>query len=372
MVLGSAFVTLLLTNPTSPPSAEGAYTRPLWASELTGFLEEQVRSFGGPRGRLGFRLIDWERGEVFGFADDRPMYLASGVKLAFMIATFRALEEGTLRLDQTVAYTEDDKRDGAIEINPQSVGSQFTIKQLLTWMMRSSDNAASDLLIDQLGLDAIAEALVREGIYGFSPITRLIEVRRGFYRSADVRADDLSAGEVRAVRWTRIWRPQIRKFTQLAGRRQGSIRKTDLLNGYEQFYASGVNHASMKTVSEVFERMLDGKLVSYSASRDMLELMSGARTSTARLLGQLPEGTDVAHKTGSQYLRFCDLGIVFLPEERQLRVDPPARASKIAEGRGSPLIITMCTEGIPVEPAEKLMASAAGRAYQLVTGEQGR
>lgn len=363
MALAPALVTLFITTLSVPTVKPDKYRTPNWAAEMRAFIEAQPRF-----NHLGIRVVDRERSEAFGFRDDVPMYLASGVKLAFMIATFRALEAGTLRMNQTVTYTEDDKRDGATEINPQKVGSRFSIRQLLHWMMKSSDNAASDFLIDELSLDGITSALEQERIYGFSPLTRLLEVRRGFYRVVDVRADDISAPTMRDIRWTRIWDPQIRRLTKELGRQPKSITKADLLDGYRQFYDTGVNEASMQTITYLFERMLDGTLVSLNSSREMLELMSGARTSQNRILGKLPKGTDVAHKTGSQYLHFCDLGIVFLPVPKGVT----APAEPVADGRGPPLIITMCTEDIPVEPAEVLMSAVASHAYKLAMGVRGQ
>ena len=350
MPSASICLAVVLMSSSLPSPSEA----PPWAATMQAFLEAEVGAFTG---HLGIRIVDPQRSEAFGFRDRVPMYLASGVKIAFMIAAFRALEEGIIDRNQKLLYLEDDKRDGAIEINHQRVGSQFRLEQVLEWMMRASDNAASDLIVDLLGMDRIQDSLVKEGIYDFGPLTRMIEVRRGFYRAVDVRADDLSAPEVRKIRWTKIWKPQVRKFNSMVGRPADSFGKEDLLKGYEVFYQTEANHAPMRTVARIFERMLAGQLVSKSASRSMLELMSGARTSQNRLLGQLPKGLAVAHKTGSQYLHFCDLGIVFLP------IEP-----KSQDGRGPPLIVTMCTAGAQLNPAEELMAKVARRAYDLAVG----
>lgn len=122
------------------------------------------------------------------------------------------------------------------------------------------------------------------------------------------------------------------------------------MNGYRRFYETGVNRAPMKSVGELFEKMIRGDLVSERASEQMLELMTGARTSTHRLLGRLPRGTKVAHKTGSQYLRLCDLGVIFLPD-------------------GKPLICTVCTEEGEVPKAEAVVAKLARKAYDLALAE---
>lgn len=320
----------------------GAYRAPTWAPAMRAALLDALEGYPG---RLGLQIVDVARREAFGHRAEVPMYLASGVKLAFMIAAFREIEAGRLHLGETLRYGDDDVRDGAPRVNRLRPGQSVRVAELLEHMMRFSDNAASDLLVKRMGLDTVSRALVEEGIDGFGPITRMIDVRRGVFRALDVRADDLDPFTVRRIRWTRIWDPQIRRLERAMGRPPHSLDKAQMLAAYERFYATGVNRAPMRAVALIFERLLEGTLVSSQASRAMLALMDGARTSRNRLLGRLPRNARVAHKTGSQYLRFCDLGVVFLEE--------------------GPLVISMCTEQGELQPSERLMATVARRAYDL-------
>lgn len=329
---------------------------PSWATEMDTLLRERMKRF---KGEFAVHVVDVERGEAYGYRDDVPMYLASGIKLAFMLTVYRAIESGELALTTELTYGEDDLRDGAPELNHQPLNQTYTVEQLLTWMMRASDNAASDLFVDRLGLKAVDQALVDEGIVGFGPLVRLIDVRRGIYRILDARADDLHPREIRKIRWTPIWRPQLRRLEKALGRSPRSFDEKAIHAAYMKFYATGVNRASMKAVAILFRRMLEGTLVSKEASRAMLELLAGARTSEKRLLGRLPRNSDVAHKTGSQYLRFCDLGIVFLPIPR-----------KAPDQKGPPLIVTMCSKDAELTSAERLMAAVARRAYDMALAER--
>ncbi len=298
-------------------------------------------------GNFAAYVSDLHRGVKWGYRDDQPYYLASGVKIAFMVEVFRQREFGELSFDEEITYTAADIRDGAPRVNKQRMGARISIRTLLDWMMRSSDNAASDMLAGRVTLSRINEGLRAEGLYEFSPHTRLIDVRRGVYRQLDVGADDLSPAEVRKIRWTRIWDPQIRKIEELLGRPRRSFTRNDLFAAYKRFYDTGVNRATMRGVGLLFEKMVRGELVSPKASEEMLELMSGARTSTHRLLGRLPRGTRVAHKTGSQYTKLCDLGVIYMPD-------------------GTPLVVTVCTEGGLVPKAENVVARIARAAYDIV------
>src|SRR6185436_1669725 len=110
-------------------------------------------------------------------------------------------------------------------VNPKPIGSKMAIRELLKHMIQISDNAASDMIAKRVGIDRINRGMVEEGLTGFSPLTRLLDVRIGFFRELDVRADDFTGSDVRTIRWTPIWDPQIAKMTQMFGRPKGTYTK---------------------------------------------------------------------------------------------------------------------------------------------------
>lgn len=315
-----------------------------WAKALDREVRRVGRRFSD--GRMAVYVSDPYRGYRYGYRDDVPVYLASVVKTAFMIEVFRQREQNELSFDESIEYTEARMRDGAPRVNKRELGERFTIETLLGWMIQSSDNAASDMLAERVGLDNVQRGLTEEGLFGFNRLTYLVDVRRGIYRNLDVTADDLTPLDVRTIRWTRIWQPQVDKLNEMLGRPRGTYTKAMLFDAYDAYYETGVNKAKMRTLGLMYEKMVRGELVSRKASEEMVVLMSGARTSTRRLLGRLPPGTRVAHKTGSQFKRLCDTGIIFLPDER-------------------PLVVAACMQGGNVILAEKNVARIARKAYDL-------
>ena len=314
-----------------------------WRAAMRATIDEIKGDF---EGEIYLYISDPWRGYMFGHRADEPAYLASGVKMAFMVEVFRQRELEQLSFDEELTYSEGDMRDGAPRVNKLRMGTKLSITTLLDWMMRSSDNAASDMLARRVGLSHVNEGLEAEGVVGFAPITYLLDVRRGVYRDLSVTADDLTPRQVRAIRWTPIWDPQLRKLEQLLGLRNRSLTKDVLFRAYRRFYSTGVNSAPMASVGLLLEKLCRGELVSNRASTEMLALMTRTRTSTHRLLGGLPAGTRVAHKTGSQFRRMCDMGVVTLQDAH-------------------PLIIATCTETEDVKGGEAAMARLAGRAYEL-------
>jgi beta-lactamase class A len=202
------------------------------------------------------------------------------------------------------------------------------------------------MLAERVGLENIQRGLEEEGLPGFTRLTYLVDVRRGIFRNLDIAADDLRPIDVRTIRWTPIWEPQIAKLCEMLGKPPNTYDRQDMFDAYARYYETGVNEAPMRTMGLIYERMLRGELVSREASQKMIELMSDAHTSTNRLLGRLPPGTKVAHKTGSQFNRLCDTGIVFLPDLR-------------------PLVVAACMENGLVPPSEENVARLTRKAYDL-------
>jgi beta-lactamase class A len=319
-----------------------------WSDALKKELDLLKRSFSGT---IAFHVRDPHRGVSYGHNAEKPSYLASGVKVAFMIEVFRQREKGTLSLDEELTYGPEDIRDGATVLNPSPLGSKWPIKKLLESMMQVSDNSASDMIARRVGLKNVNAGLVELGYHGFTPLTSLLDVRRALFREMDVHADDFTPLDVRTVRWTAIWDPQIAKLTQLLGRPKGTFTKQDMLDAFDRMYASGVNSARMDTMSRIFYDILTGKLINEKASKEMLDLMSATRTSNHRILGRLPKNVRVAHKTGSQYERVCDLGIVWLPDEK-------------------PLIMCACLAGgHDRNAAEDVIAKMAKKTWDLVIAD---
>jgi beta-lactamase class A len=349
VVLAAAI--LLLGTPAFASSPEGAVE---WKAAPYGrALDDEVAAIKKRfSGTIALYVADPERGFEHGHKATEPSYLASCVKLAFMIELFRQVEKGELSFTDTVTYTEEDIRDGATVVNPKPIGTKFTMRELLEAMIQASDNAASDMIVKRIGLDRINKGLAEQGFEGFTPITRLLDVRLGFFREVDVHVDDLTPADIRTIRWTPIWDPQLAKLASILGRPKGTFTKQDLLDAYDRFYATHTNSGRVDVIGQIFIKMLRGELVSEKASKDMLELLSTTRTSTRRILGKLPPGTKVAHKTGSQYERICDLGAIWLPD-------------------GRPFVFCACIAGgEDRNGAEDVLARLARKSYDVVLADR--
>ena len=332
----------LAAEPAPPPDRDAIEAR--WAQAFDAEIARLQKKFTGI---MAVYVSDPTLGVRYGYRADKPSYLASAVKLAFMIEVFRQRREGLLTLDEELTFTEEDIRDGAPKMNAKKMGAKVSIRELLELMMHHSDNAASDMLAHRVGLDNVSFGLRSQGYAGFTPLTSLLDVRRGVFREVDIRSDDLKPADIRAIRWITGWQAQTRKLEELLGRPQNTYGRDEIQAAFDRYYETGVNSARLDAVGAILEALNARKLINAEASEAMITLMRGAETSRRRILGRLPAGTKVAHKTGSQHERVCDIGLIDLPD-------------------GRPLVFAACMAGgHDVTLAEANIADLARKGYDL-------
>ncbi|PLT28566.1 serine hydrolase [Peribacillus deserti] len=104
------------------------------------------------------------QGEKFEYNSRTIIPSASLIKLPILIAAYRESEKGKLFLHRRVTVTREDKTGGSGVIQSLSEGLNFTIKDLLTLMITVSDNTATNVCIDLIGLDSINDTIKEIGL----------------------------------------------------------------------------------------------------------------------------------------------------------------------------------------------------------------
>jgi beta-lactamase class A len=95
-------------------------------------------------------------------ADDLVNTL-SVIKIAIMVLAYRDAEVGTLHLDQRYQIRDGDFRRGSGLLQTFALGLQPTYRDLITQMIITSDNTATDILIARLGLARVNVMLAALG-----------------------------------------------------------------------------------------------------------------------------------------------------------------------------------------------------------------
>ncbi|CAL9600697.1 serine hydrolase [Streptomyces sp. enrichment culture] len=133
--------------------------------------EPQVRtllsSLFGQAGVEGFvHARDIDTGDEFGHGADSRVVLASVFKIPICLEYARQVADGQLdpaaRHTVTAAY-----RAGGSGTDGCAYDVEMSARDLAFMMMTISDNAATDLLLDVVGLDRVRKTLVELGFEGF-------------------------------------------------------------------------------------------------------------------------------------------------------------------------------------------------------------
>ena len=128
-------------------------------------IDEQLKNAILPmvrahRGEVGLAIRNLESGVHYEFHADVPMPTASLIKLPVMIAAYRMVDEGQLDLSTSIALQAEDKVPGSGVLTEHfSDGVRLPVRDYMRLMIRYSDNTATNIVADQIGLRRTAETM---------------------------------------------------------------------------------------------------------------------------------------------------------------------------------------------------------------------
>lgn len=312
-----------------------------WPVALESEVVRLSRSF---EGELAFYVKDLSDGSVYSYNGETPFYLASVVKVAVLREVFRQLDSGRLALDEPLALTADAMLDGSEVARTAAAGTRFPVAELINQMIYQSDNAAADLLMERVGLDRINASLA--SIDGFGEITSMLAVRRLVYGQLSPKALSLTPAQIFALAQLHSHEERARALGKAIGERQLTGR--DLARAFEIYYADLRNSASMSAVVRLLESLHRCEGLSTSSCRAIIETLKRCETGGARLKAQLPSGLAFAHKTGTQFRRICDVGLLYLPDR--------------------PIAIAACAKDFPSQRGAEALFAQLGKATVRALG----
>lgn len=122
------------------------------ADDLASRLQPRVDSFAGEAAVMVKHL---ETGETFEYRASDPFPTASLSKFPIMIAAYDVAQKGKLSLDQKITLQSEDKVPGSgILTSNFSAGATISLRDAIQLMIAFSDNTATNLVIDAIGLEA--------------------------------------------------------------------------------------------------------------------------------------------------------------------------------------------------------------------------
>ena len=238
-------------------------------------LRDRVRAIadkGGARS-VAVAYHDYETETGWSYRGDEWFHAASTIKVPVLLGVFRAVEDKKLTLMARVhvrnlftsavgdgsTFRVAASRDANAEV-PRNIGKTMRVQELAHHMITTSSNLATNLLVDAVGVDAIADTLRK------LKLDKGVEFRRGV-------EDDAA-------------------------------------------HAAGINNRctadGMLAVLRVIE---ERKAFSEDSSRQMLDILH-AQKFRGGIPGMLPDDVKVANKTGEISTVAHDAGIVYAPRRK--------------------------------------------------------
>lgn len=192
-------------------------------------------------------------GESCGYQEDLPLVAASVIKIPILVEAFRQARAGLVSMEEAFSIRPEQKMPSCGALTYLHDGLTVTLRDLCVLMIILSDNTATNLLIDRLGMDRINHTL-----------------------------------------------------------RELGMEKTALRRKLFDAEASAMgieNTITARDMGMLLEKMYQGICVSPAADADMMSILKNQR-----LNGKIPfylHGIQIAHKTGEDNGITHDVGIVY-------------------------------------------------------------
>ena len=224
-------------------------------------MEEKIISYLKTiNGDVSFYYKNLVTQETFKYNEDKKMLAASVIKLTILVECFNQIKKGIINKDEVFITKEEHKVPSCGALNYMKENLKVTLEDLYVLMIILSDNYATNMLIDKLGIDNINKTIKGIGL----------------------------------------------KNTVL-NRKMFDDEKAAL--GLE-------NYISVNDISYLLEKMYNKELIDEKSSEEMLSILKNQR-----LNGKIPffiqsirPKIDIAHKTGEDNNITHDVGIVFTKE----------------------------------------------------------
>lgn len=194
------------------------------------------------QGRVAIYLTDFKDGKTWVYHPDDLFPSASLIKVPIMICTFYAIQDGRIALSEKLTLHRRNRVGGSGSLKWRPDGARLSVRELLQLMISESDNTATNMMIEALGMGYIQQQFPRMGL-----------VYTGIYK------EGMS------------------------------------LNGSRVAHE---NYTTAREMNMMMEKIYRGQLVDKPSSMLMLEILRHKKAVASRLAKGLPNGWEIAHKTG--------------------------------------------------------------------------
>ncbi len=236
-------------------------------------------------GLLGVGFKDLLTGEEIYLNGDTAFPTASVFKIFVLCELFRREQKGTFSFDEQHTLLNCEKSIGSGILEQAEEGTVYSMMDYAMLMMSISDNTASDYLFSVAGRDNIRKNIIEP--LGLTN-TKI----------------DLNCAQLLTYNYD----VTIEEYRKIVDAENGRFHRRN--SPYFLCQTEKNNQSSPRDMVKLLSLMYDGKLLGTDSDQRMIDIMRQCKTN-ARIPAKLPEGTPVAHKTGSIDHLTNDCGIVY-------------------------------------------------------------
>ena len=253
---------------------------------------------------------------------DVPMNTASVIKIPVMILAFRDADAGRLKLDERHVIRPEELRRGSGLLQTFAVGLNPTYRDIITQMIITSDNTATDIMIAKVGLPRVNRMLDSLGYRETRLRMTVGEIFRQVFVAADPKFSSLTDREV----FERGFPPDT-----TAGRRNRAF----VLDS-----TKWLGRTTAREISRLLEQIERGQLASPASTTEMRRILR-QQLYASRLPRHVSFRVGMGHKTGDwPPLLGNDVGIMYAPPP-----NGPIVLSVFTNGNTGPFHELETTEG---------------------------
>src|SRR4028119_1593005 len=131
-------------------------------ADRTNELRDRIEQISqAARGRVGVKATVLETGESVALNGNRQFPMQSVYKFPIAMAVLDQVDRGKLKLDQKIRVEASDVLQGSRILDEKSQGMEFSLAELLKYMVSESDGTSCDVLLKLLGEPRIVTEYLR-------------------------------------------------------------------------------------------------------------------------------------------------------------------------------------------------------------------
>jgi beta-lactamase class A len=286
-------------------------------------------------GVVGVSAVHIETGQSVSVRGAEGFPMASAFKVPVAVQALSLVDEKKLAMDRMVTLTPQDLHPGSGRITDLFFhpGAAFSLYNLMEAMLVISDNAAADLVLREAGGPKDVTARMRA--LGFNGI----------------RVDRSAALLISAWQGLKTVPPETEWNRDMWDKLYDAVPENEHMAARRAQMRDPRDTATPDDMARLLVKLWKKEILSPESGKMLLEMLDRCETGKSRIKGMLPQGTDVAHKTGSLGGVVNDVGILTLP------------------GDGGHVALAVFTKSSyrPEEASEKAIAEVARTIYDYFT-----